>query len=284
VKIHHYRASNENDIPGSQEKRYGRHGDLKPENILWFPDADGGTLKISDFGLADYSTINSKSYLPKSRVATSMSYRPPECDIEGGIVGPSYDIWTLGCLYLEFTTWLLGGWQLVKDFEMKRMSYDPLWFDMKTDTFFELVRGRGKPSGQIAARVKSSVTAVSYSPPDWTDSQLTFTQFIHRLHAHECCSEFLHDFLNMIQFDMLIVKPIKREEKGRFSSEQVHKGLAAILKGGEGDGYFCEPAAWCSLYQTSDDAVEMNPTYSVAMLMERKMLPEYEGRIQEREK
>ena len=166
VKIHKYRTSSGSHMSGSHELRYGRHGDLKPENILWFPDADGGTLKISDFGLSEYSTINSKSYLPKSRVATSMSYRPPECDVEGGIVGQSYDIWTLGCLYLEFIAWLLGGWPLVKDFELERMSHDPMWYDMKTDTFFELVRGM--PSGAIAAMVKPAVTTVSQSPPDLT--------------------------------------------------------------------------------------------------------------------
>jgi hypothetical protein len=83
---------------------------------------------------------------------------------------------------------------------------------------------------------------------------------------------------------MLIVKPIKADEKGRFSSEQVHMGLAAMLKSGEDDGYLCDPASWCSLSQTSDEAVEMNPTDSVARLIERKVFREYEGRIQERQK
>lgn len=165
VKIHQYRTSSDNLTRGSREKRYGRHGDLKPENILWFPDPDGGTLKISDFGLSDY-TSHSKSYIPKSRVATSMSYRPPECDLVGGVVGQSYDIWTLGCLYLEFITWLLGGWRLVKEFERDRMSFDPMWYDMKTDTFFELVKvPNSRRSGAIAAMVKPTVTAVIQPPP-----------------------------------------------------------------------------------------------------------------------
>ena len=87
----------------------------------------------------------------------------------------------------------------------------------------------------------------------------------------------------MIRLDMLIVKPIKSDEKGRFSSEQVHAGLATMLKSGENDGYLCDPAPWCSLSQDSDEAVEMNPTDSVARLMERKWLREFEGRIQERQ-
>lgn len=165
VKIHKYQTSNANTKAGSPEKRYGRHGDLKPENILWFSDADGGTLKISDFGLAEYSTIHSRSYKPKSTVAASMSYRPPECDLKGGVIGQSYDIWTLGCLYLEFITWLLGGWKLVKIFEGKRISFDPMWYDMNTDTFFELVEcPKSRRPGVVAARVKPAVKEVIKHP------------------------------------------------------------------------------------------------------------------------
>jgi len=165
VKIHKYQTSNLSSENGLHQKRFGRHGDLKPENILWFDDAEGGLLKISDFGLSEYSTIHSKSYKRKSSVATSMSYRPPECDLNGGKIGQSYDIWTLGCLYLEFITWLLGGWELVKDFERGRMSHDPMWYDMDTDTFFELVKcPKSKRPETIAARVKPAVTDVIKHP------------------------------------------------------------------------------------------------------------------------
>jgi hypothetical protein len=90
--------------------------------------------------------------------------------------------------------------------------------------------------------------------------------------------------MNMIQLDMIIVKPIKPEQKGRFTSKEVHTGLAAMLKSGEDDGYLRGPAPWCSRSETNDEAVEMNPTDSVARLMERKVFREYEGRIQERQK
>jgi serine/threonine protein kinase len=159
-RIHKYQTSSSK--ASAHEKRYGRHGDLKPENILWFSNDNGGMLMISDFGLAEYSTNHSRSYKHKSRVATSMSYRPPECDLKDGQIGQSYDIWTLGCLYLEFITWLLGGWGLVKEFEKKRMSFDPMWYDMDTDAFFELVQcDKNKRPGVIAAMVKPAVTEVS---------------------------------------------------------------------------------------------------------------------------
>lgn len=140
---------------------YGRHGDIKPANILWFPNPkdgnDGGTLKLTDFGLAEFHTLDSRSNLPKSQVATSPSYRAPEYDMVGGKISRSYDIWTMGCLYLEFIAWLLGGWDLVKLFTFKRAtqvitpSLEPNDY-----SFFELLE-----SGKTA-RTKKSVTEVSF--------------------------------------------------------------------------------------------------------------------------
>jgi hypothetical protein len=69
-------------------------------------------------------------------------------------------------LYLEFITWLLGGWGLVKEFEKKRMSFDPMWYDIDTDAFFELVQcDNNKRPGVIAAMVKPAVTEVRTRPP-----------------------------------------------------------------------------------------------------------------------
>jgi serine/threonine protein kinase len=166
LKVHTYQTSELSGQKGSHHTKYGRHGDLKPENILWFSDEDGGTLKISDFGLSEYNTIQSKSMKPRSKVATSASYRPPECDTEGGTIGPSFDIWTLGCLYLEFITWLIGGWALVQQFSDKRMSTDPGWYVIETDTFFELVQCSGnKHFSTGTPRLKSAVVKVTKHVP-----------------------------------------------------------------------------------------------------------------------
>ena len=163
-------AANFLEIPVSKgpsnppKQLYGRHGDIKPQNILWFRDLDDendrGTLKITDFGLTEFSANNSKSYKLSHNIATSPSYRPPEIDLEDGIIGRSYDIWTLGCLYLELITWLLGGWNLVKEFKRERMAFDPMWFDTHTDTFFEIVLCK-ENNNTVGAMVKPKVTKVS---------------------------------------------------------------------------------------------------------------------------
>lgn len=147
--------------PQGMTRLYGRHGDIKPANILWFRDPNDpngkGVLKITDFGLAEFSAAHSRSYKPKSKVANTANYRPPECDLLGELIGPSYDIWTLGCVYLEFVTWLLGGWKLVEEFTRNRLSFDRALL-MDSDTFFEIEEGSGK------AKIKSSVTEVSCIP------------------------------------------------------------------------------------------------------------------------
>jgi serine/threonine protein kinase len=190
-KIHHYESSGSKvhsksvrKLPGlssqnlappsshaptnSMEQLYGRHGDIKPANVLLFSDTNEhdniGTLKLTDFGLAEFSALHSRSYKPKSKVAASPSYRPPECDLHDGVIGRSYDIWTLGCLYLEFITWLLGGWELVEEFTAKRTTFDTMWHDMPTDTFFEIVKCSA--TGTPGAMIKPAVTNVRHTPPN----------------------------------------------------------------------------------------------------------------------
>jgi len=144
-------------------RKYGRHGDLKPENILWYQDeevgANGGkaknTLKLSDFGTAEINSRYSKSR-EQSNVATTMTYRPPEADLQPKI-RQSFDIWSLGCVYMEFATWMLGGYKLYREFGVERRSKDVFWHNMEADTFFEIVQDQNQVTG---AMVKEGVTKV----------------------------------------------------------------------------------------------------------------------------
>ncbi|RGP77017.1 kinase domain-containing [Fusarium longipes] len=94
---------------GSQNK--GRHGDIKPKNILFFRDEETspGRLVVADFTLMRFHSSNA-DYTRIRNVGYSRTYRPPEMDGGGGIkVSQKYDIWTLGCVFLEFITWHLLG-------------------------------------------------------------------------------------------------------------------------------------------------------------------------------
>jgi serine/threonine protein kinase len=97
-----------------------RHGDLKPENILRFckPGELVGTLCISDVGLAKRHIVATgvRKDASTTRFAT-LAYEPPEAVTR--IDAPTsrrYDIWSFGCIMLEFVVWLLYGHEGLDDF------------------------------------------------------------------------------------------------------------------------------------------------------------------------
>jgi serine/threonine protein kinase len=143
-----------------KEKGYGRHGDIKPDNILWFNSTTDpkGILVVSDLGLASFNRETSRSNIPNARIPQVPGYRPPECDIKGGTISRSYDIWTLGCLFLELITWLLGGWQLTQEFDVERCTTFIIT-GSKNNIFFCLKK-TNQP-GSYVAQIKPEVTAVS---------------------------------------------------------------------------------------------------------------------------
>ncbi|KAH7216177.1 hypothetical protein DER44DRAFT_765649 [Fusarium oxysporum] len=150
--------SKEEQGPAKPKTKYGQHGDLKPENILWFPDSEDpiGSLKISDLGQAQLHSTQSKTRRESNGVHT-LTYRPPETDIEPYIMRQSGDIWSFGCIVLEFITWALGSWELVDEFKTKRASED-LYSPIKSDTFYEL---KQVPSlNHSGAQIKPAVTQV----------------------------------------------------------------------------------------------------------------------------
>ncbi|KAK1991089.1 kinase-like protein [Colletotrichum falcatum] len=199
ARIHDYPGR----VEGSAENaaRYGRHGDIKPENILWFRSRAGdmGKLVISDFGLGAFHTRASRSGIPNtSGIGRTPSYRPPECDIEGAHISRSWDIWTLGCVFVEFATWMLGGWDLVEQFTTWRLNRTSIWGqDYISDLFFDIVDLRQQESGGsggMGAQIKPSVT-----------------RWFQGLHNHGRCTQYIHDLLEFVEDKMLIVESATRK-------------------------------------------------------------------------
>ena len=100
------------------ERRAGYHHDLKPENILFYKHT--GNFEISDFGSGKVHTYRSGSYNSPSPHGT-LTYEPPEAAMEGGTSRP-YDMWSLGCVFLEMLIWAVFGFQSVEDFREKRLD------------------------------------------------------------------------------------------------------------------------------------------------------------------
>ncbi|KAH7345786.1 hypothetical protein BKA66DRAFT_576905 [Pyrenochaeta sp. MPI-SDFR-AT-0127] len=179
-----------------REKPHGRHGDLKPENILWFKREDNdqnesfiGILKIADFGFADFHSKHSRSNVRRSAVGgITDTYKAPEYDVTQR-VSPQYDIWSLGCILLQFVVWYLRGWEGVDAFSMAR-SADSKGALIASDMFFRLEPGGSRG---YKARAKTSVADMFESLKD-----------------DDACSDYFLELLEYIETDLLRVSNVKR--------------------------------------------------------------------------
>lgn len=142
---------------------YGRHGDIKPENILWYKSLDKldrGIWVLSDLGFTTFNREKSRSMVPRESVLATPGYRPPECDLDGGQISRAFDIWTLGCFYLEMICWFLDGWTLKDKFQKERTTNYIM--GSAKDIFFDLqVNKDDKLKGSHIAFVKPVVTKVN---------------------------------------------------------------------------------------------------------------------------
>ncbi|CAI6287422.1 unnamed protein product [Periconia digitata] len=187
-------------------KKYGRHGDIKPENILWYKsqDDDKGILVLADLGLTTSNSTRSRSNIPGQGIPVTPGYRGPECDLQGGIISRSYDIWTFGCLLLEMCCWAMGGQQLREQFKISRTT--PFINRVETDTFF-VIEKSASSSGYVCG-VKSEVS-----------------KCIAQLHGKPMCTEFFHDLLDLIESKM-VIPPIAGME--RIRSDELLRKLEAM--------------------------------------------------------
>lgn len=183
------------------EEMFGRHGDIKPENILWFKQAskvedENGVLQIADFGLGRFHGRDSRSKINPATVWSSPTYEPPECKLHRP-VSRSYDIWSLGCLYLEFITWLLMGPAEIDRFSRHRGR--DAGTGINDDNFYTVFT---KPGHGPEAEVRDKVT-----------------EWVNELHKHGKCSAVIHGLLDLIMERLLIVDSKNRIEAASLSDE-----------------------------------------------------------------
>lgn len=186
------------------------HGEILAENILWFKSDSNtidefGTLKIADYGLERYYRIQSNS---NELLKKGPTFAPPEYSLHNPVSCCS-DIWNLGCLYLEFITWLLGGFRLLEAFPEYRAQNDD-YLGINHDMFFTIIEDRD--NGRLEAEVNKAVV-----------------EWVNTLHAHKNCSAVIHDLLDLIMNQLIIVDAEKRIDAGNLRHrliEQVDKAEA----------------------------------------------------------
>jgi serine/threonine protein kinase len=116
-----------------------------------------GLLQLADFGTGSIHRAISKSNIPRN--AVQHTYRPPEIDLLQPL-SRSMDIWSLGCVFLEFVSWLVKGWK-PGEFASKRMTPGLNASNMEQDTFFEIKQ----PGKKTIVQVNEGVVQVSLATP-----------------------------------------------------------------------------------------------------------------------
>ncbi|KAI1489992.1 kinase-like domain-containing protein [Biscogniauxia mediterranea] len=181
---------------------YGRHGDLKPDNILCYSttDSDYKRFVIADFGLSSIHREASRTYVPDPQKPRTPGYRPPESDgyIKDGEISRNYDIWTLGCLFMEMLIWYLGGNDWVEKFRDDRTSP---YIVGNINIFYDICAkpgnaGNGLTHPGVILQLKPQVV-----------------KWYKEIYSHERCSGFIYDLCKIIEDRMLLVTPSKTKRE-----------------------------------------------------------------------
>ncbi|GAB1316368.1 hypothetical protein MFIFM68171_06578 [Madurella fahalii] len=208
---------------------FGRHGDIKPENILWYKkNSDGahplasGELVVSDFGLSSLNHKDTRSNIMNGNIPHTRTYAPPESVLPENVISRSIDIWSLGCVFLEFVTWLIGGCELVGQFQAERMS-PFMGSNISNAIFWEMQAFEDRQTGS-----KKPVTVLKSTVVEW----------IQTLHGKPRATTYIHDFLDIIANRMLIV-----EKDNRGTAEELVPMFAELKRRCERDpSYYTKPA------------------------------------------
>ncbi|KAI1761143.1 kinase-like domain-containing protein [Hypoxylon sp. FL1150] len=186
------------------ERGWGRHGDIKPNNILWFSEYGNDPqnilhhhLVVSDLGLTRYHSRATRSAVPWLHIeGYTWTYRPPEMDTEH-LISQKYDIWSLGCVFLEFCVWYVNGGDAVEVFRAGRIDQDKSEIEeLEEDKYFNITTD---DQGGKRASLKPIIE-----------------EYISRLRIADKSTPFINKMLNLIQDGMLVV-----DSKERWKIDQV---------------------------------------------------------------
>ncbi|KAI0410721.1 hypothetical protein F5X98DRAFT_384963 [Xylaria grammica] len=108
-----------------------RHNDLGPNHILHFHNDDNssvcGTLVIAGFCQATWQTVPSEIRHDSDNTRASHPvYEPPEA-MSAKPRLRRYDMWSVGCLFMEFAIWLLYGYDAIDKFRKLIRDQEVPW-------------------------------------------------------------------------------------------------------------------------------------------------------------
>ncbi|KAK0610883.1 hypothetical protein B0T14DRAFT_607078 [Immersiella caudata] len=244
---------------------YGIHGDIKPENLLWYEDWVGppdplavgsskapevnksqptndsfGVLQLADFGISRLHHTESRSDTPLH--GATKTYAPPEVEYSLGGCSRSFDIWGLGCVFLEFICWLVqGGSGKANPVDV---FHDARYLGGRNrslegtiqDTFYHVVKENHRTTFEVNPEVNKLITTLKKG-----------------------ASKFVKEILDIILYDMLVVEarksslmpgvkvpktsePVGSDGKFRINCFELAKKLDDICKKNTNE-YFTKPGS-----------------------------------------
>ncbi|KAH8724817.1 hypothetical protein GQ44DRAFT_727596 [Phaeosphaeriaceae sp. PMI808] len=194
--IHHF------EVPGhgkrSLHKYVGWHADIKPDNILIIH----GRLKFADFGFSRFTPV---AQMPDGAVPTELihgftdAYGAPEVSRmklpDGTLSGvtQSIDTWSLGCVLSVAATWVVLGFQGVRQFERLRQlsphnKIDGVKYDRFHDGFDVLPEIR-KWHNYLRGHVRCSDTT-TLLVLDTIENSMLQTEPNNRFELKDLCEKF----------------------------------------------------------------------------------------------
>jgi len=148
-----------------------RHSSIKPQNILNFTDLKDsepngyGILVLAGFCISRHHHVATDL----RRIATNTSsatvrYEAPEARSEEEYNKPRprrYDMWSLGCMFLDYTVWLLYGADAVDVFRRRRISTRDPGDRLRESGNFFTQRSRGI---KIHSKVSKAIELIRSDP------------------------------------------------------------------------------------------------------------------------
>ncbi|RTE68881.1 hypothetical protein BHE90_016738 [Fusarium euwallaceae] len=213
------------DAVQTDSRNLGRHGNISPENILWFaePGASRGRLVVAGFISMRFHSMDSLEYAETTKAPFVRTYCPPEVEAgpETGVY-QKHDIWTLGCVYLEFITWYLIGYDAIRGDSFENPA------GKRLESFNILRSKTDKKDGRFTDRF--------FIPNDGSGAKVkdSVKKWIRMLHGNQFCSQAMHDFLDLVENHMLVLTPTSRWPMDKVCAE-----LGEILKGCQDNDRYC---------------------------------------------